>query len=121
MVQEELKKLIKSIAHSILFTSNSEKIQPASYKALDRLVTVMIKDPALKLGIEGHTDNTGSRRYNQVLSGKRALAIKMYLSQKGVRKDRMTATGYGPDKPIANNNTEQGKTKNRRVVLKLKY
>ena len=100
---------------------SSDKIDPSSYNSLDKLVSIMQKNPSLKLDIEGHTDNTGSRKYNQILSGKRALAIKMYLTQKGVDKERMTASGFGPDKPIASNNTDKGKSKNRRVELKLRY
>jgi OOP family OmpA-OmpF porin len=121
VVQDDLNNILKSIAHSILFGVSSDKIDPKSFEYLDKLAGIMEKDQALKLGIEGHTDNTGARKYNQILSGKRALAIKAYLIQKGINKDRMTASGYGPDKPIASNNTEKGRKQNRRVELKLKY
>lgn len=112
---------INKAAKSILFDVNSDNIKITSYPALDKIADIMLKNNALKLDIEGHTDNTGSVRHNQVLSGKRALAIKMYIVNKGVSHDRMTASGFGSEHPIADNNTEAGRAKNRRVAFKVTY
>jgi outer membrane protein OmpA-like peptidoglycan-associated protein len=112
---------INKAAHNILFDVNSENIKITSYASLDKIAEILIKDKDMKLTIEGHTDNTGSVRINQVLSGKRALAIKIYLVNKGVAHDRMTALGFGSEHPIASNNTEAGRAKNRRVEFKVTY
>lgn len=112
---------INKAARSILFDVNSDNIKTSSYTALDKLVKILENDPAIKLDVEGHTDNTGSVRLNQVLSGRRALAIKTYLVKKGIDPERITASGFGSERPIADNNTEQGRSKNRRVEFKAKY
>lgn len=120
-IEHNLINEINKAAKSILFDVNSENIKATSYPALDKIAEIMLKNEALQLDIEGHTDNTGSVRHNQVLSGKRALAIKTYLVNKGVSHERMTASGYGSEQPIADNNTEAGRAKNRRVAFKVKY
>ncbi|MCC6289995.1 MAG: OmpA family protein [Chitinophagaceae bacterium] len=112
---------INKAAKSILFDVNSDNIKATSFIALDKIADIMLSNKALKLDIEGHTDNTGAVRHNQVLSGKRALAIKMYLVKKGVAHERMTASGFGSEHPIADNNTEAGRAKNRRVAFKVTY
>ncbi|HEX5024672.1 MAG TPA: OmpA family protein [Agriterribacter sp.] len=112
---------INKAARSILFDVNSDNIKTSSYKALDKLASILQANKDLKLDIEGHTDNTGSVRHNQVLSGRRALAIKTYLVKKGIDSARLTASGFGSAHPIADNNTEEGRSKNRRVAFKVKY
>ena len=112
---------INRAARSILFDVNSDNIKASSYTALDLLAEILQTETELKLEIEGHTDNTGSVRLNQVLSGRRALAIKTYLVKKGVATERLTASGFGSENPIADNNTEAGRSKNRRVAFKVKY
>ncbi len=112
---------INKAARSILFDVNSDNIKPSSFVALDKLAEIMRTNDELKLDIEGHTDNTGSVRHNQVLSGRRALAIKTYLVKKGIAPERLTASGFGSENPIADNNTEEGRSKNRRVAFKVKY
>lgn len=112
---------INKAARNILFDVNSDNIKPTSFISLDRIAEILIANPEMQLDIEGHTDNTGSVRHNQILSGKRALAIKTYLVKKGVESSRMKAEGYGSERPIADNNTEAGRSKNRRVAFKVKY
>ena len=72
-----------------------------------------------KLRIEGHTDNVGSAPANEQLSGERALAIKKFLVDKGINKTRLLAVGFGQNKPIADNSTEDGRTKNRRTEFRI--
>lgn len=112
---------INKAARNILFDVNSENIKAISFLSLDRIAEILISNPEMYLEIEGHTDNTGSVRHNQILSGKRALAIKLYLVKKGVDAARMKAEGFGSEHPIADNNTESGRSKNRRVAFKVKY
>ena len=69
----------------------------------------------MKVTIDGYTDNTGTVKINQLLSGKRANSVKTYLVGKGISADRLTATGHGIDNPIADNKTAAGRTQNRRV------
>ncbi|PVD53504.1 hypothetical protein DC498_03015 [Terrimonas sp.] len=121
VIEKNMVDEINKAAKNILFDVNSDNIKATSYPALDRIADIMLNNTALKLDIEGHTDNTGSIRHNQVLSGKRALAIKMYLVKKGVSHERMTASGFGSEHPIADNNTEAGRAKNRRVAFKVTY
>jgi outer membrane protein OmpA-like peptidoglycan-associated protein len=78
----------------------------------------MAKNPTATVEIGGHTDNTGSKATNMKLSEDRANAVRDYLISKGVSGERMTAVGYGPDEPVADNATKEGKAQNRRVELK---
>jgi len=71
----------------------------------------------MKIEIGAHTDDVGANTYNQQLSLKRAQSVKAYLIKKGISKDRIKAKGYGENKPIADNATEEGRAKNRRVEI----
>jgi len=86
---------------------------------LDGLVSLLQAHPELNLAIDGHTDNSGSPEKNQVLSHKRAAAVRAYLVKKGIAAARLTATGYGQERPRADNATPEGKAANRRVELKV--
>ena len=72
------------------------------------------------VGIEGHTDNVGNAAANQALSARRAEAVKAYLVGKGIAADRLTATGYGQERPVADNSTINGRAENRRVDFTFK-
>jgi outer membrane protein OmpA-like peptidoglycan-associated protein len=76
--------------------------------------------PKLKIEISGHTDNTGSATLNDKLSQERADAVVNYLKLKGIKADRMTAMGYGSSKPIASNNSAEGRQENRRTEFEIK-
>lgn len=109
------------------FNFNSKKVQFATGSAvlvakakteLDKLIPLLNEHPELKVAIEGHTDNTGKATANQTLSQKRAESVKAYLVKKGISADRLSATGFGQDSPIADNKTAAGKLANRRVEFK---
>jgi outer membrane protein OmpA-like peptidoglycan-associated protein len=100
------------------FDLNRWNIKPMYYPALDDVVKVLKANPGLKVEIQGHTDNTGSAQYNQGLSERRARAVMEYFMKKGIDKSRLTAVGYGLTKPIASNETAEGRAQNRRVELK---
>jgi outer membrane protein OmpA-like peptidoglycan-associated protein len=108
---------VSSKSYSIEFETGSANIRPSSYKLLDEIFQSAVVAEGLKLGVYGHTDNNGSDAINIPLSEKRANAVKAYLLEKGLKENRIEAKGYGSSKPIADNNTELGKSKNRRVEI----
>jgi outer membrane protein OmpA-like peptidoglycan-associated protein len=81
------------------------------------VVKLLQQNPALRLAVQGHTDNTGSADHNRQLSKARAQAVVANLTQHAIASPRLQAAGFGPDRPIADNGTEQGKARNRRVEL----
>lgn len=118
--KEDVKK-ITQIASKIYFETNSAKLKPVSSGQLDALVDILKKYDAANLTIEGHTDNVGNDDYNMTLSQKRTESVKEYLMSKGILESRLTAKGYGETKPIGDNKTASGKSKNRRVELVTSY
>lgn len=121
VVKEEVKKKIDEAAKNVFFDFGSSKIKKESYKVLDEVAGILNGDKDLKLSIEGHTDNVGTAERNKLRSQERADAIKTYLISKNISADRLTATGFGYDKPVADNSTAAGRAKNRRVEMKLSY
>ena len=103
----------------INFKINSDKLTAGSSKTLDAAVAVLQEYPALRIEISGHTDITGNVDHNRDLSQRRADRVKEYLVKKGVAAERLEAKGYGPDKPIATNDTKEGQMANRRVEFTL--
>ncbi|HET7024638.1 MAG TPA: OmpA family protein [Gemmatimonadales bacterium] len=104
--------------HGILFGSGSDQIQGESTPTLKQIGTMLQQHPDLKVLIEGHTDNQGAAAGNQTLSEKRAAAVKAYLvANYGVAAARLTTKGYGETKPVATNDTPEGRQDNRRVEL----
>ena len=81
------------------------------------MADLLSKDATLKLEVQGHTDNVGSDAYNQTLSEARARAVVDWLTKHGTAPDRLTAKGYGQTVPVADNNTDEGRAKNRRVEI----
>jgi OmpA-OmpF porin, OOP family len=103
--------------YGIHFDTGKATIQPDSESVLGEIVKLMQQTPDLKLRVEGHTDNVGSAASNQALSEKRAQAVVAWLTAHGVAANRLTAQGFGQSKPVADNSTDDGKAKNRRVEL----
>jgi OmpA-OmpF porin, OOP family len=111
-----LKKDRLEIPGQIVFASGSAVLLPESEAGINQLVQYLNETPRVtKLRIEGHTDNVGTPQANETLSGQRALAIKVALIAKGIAKERLLAVGFGQNKPIADNTTDEGKSKNRRT------
>jgi outer membrane protein OmpA-like peptidoglycan-associated protein len=100
-----------------LFASGKSLIQSSAHPQLQQVVSIMKENPPLRIEIQGHTDNVGSSSLNQRLSEKRALAVMRYLVKQGIDLDRMQSVGYGPNHPIASNDTAKGRKLNRRVEL----
>jgi len=101
------------------FATNSATLTAASMAILDETAASLSRNPELKAEVAGHTDNRGAAARNRVLSQQRAESVMRYLVSKGVNAANLTARGYGPDQPVADNRTEQGRTANRRVELRL--
>ena len=104
--------------HNILFDTGKATIKPESSAALAPIGEVLKADASLRLEIQGHTDNVGAKAANQTLSQQRAAAVRDYLVKTfAIAPDRLTATGLGDTKPIADNATDAGRAQNRRVEL----
>ncbi|MGB5745836.1 MAG: OmpA family protein [Desulfobacterales bacterium] len=99
----------------VLFDFDSAVIKPQYYPALEIIVAVLKKNPGLKIEIQGKTDNIGPESYNQMLSEKRALAVKQSMVDKGVDPQRLKAVGYGATRNIASNENDAGRALNRRI------
>ena len=105
----------KFITYGITFDVGKSTIKPESMGEINRIVQLMNENPTLKFSVEGHTDSTGNPTSNQTLSEQRAQAIVDKLVELGIAKDRLTAVGKGQNSPIADNTTDEGRAKNRRV------
>lgn len=107
------------VLNNIFFDFNKSSLRPESYSELENLINLMNQYPTLKIEISGHTDNIGSATYNKKLSEDRAKSVVDYLVSKGISATRLTYAGYGFDKPIATNETEEGRQLNRRTEFKI--
>jgi outer membrane protein OmpA-like peptidoglycan-associated protein len=105
------------VALYINFATGKSDIQSESAPIIDQIADMMKKNPDLSINVEGHTDNVGKPKDNQALSEQRAKAVAAALVKQGIDAKRLTAVGFGQDKPIADNKTEEGRAKNRRVEL----
>jgi outer membrane protein OmpA-like peptidoglycan-associated protein len=103
------------ILRNIFFDFDKSELKSESFAELNNLVDYLNENQALKIEIGGHTDNQGSADYNQKLSLARARSVYNYLINKGVTTSRLSYAGYGMDKPIADNSTEEGRAANRRT------
>ncbi|MCK5170606.1 MAG: OmpA family protein [Bacteroidales bacterium] len=109
----------KMVLNNIFFETNKATIKPESTTELERLANLLIENPTIRLEISGHTDNVGSYRANQKLSESRAKSVVEYLVSKGVGSSRLEYKGYSFNQPIADNNTAEGRSQNRRVEFKV--
>ncbi len=101
----------------INFETGKSDIKPESQKIIDEIAGMLKANPALKVSIEGHTDNVGTPAANKTLSENRAKSVMNAVITKGIYKGRLTSKGWGQEKPTMNNTTEEGKAKNRRVEI----
>ncbi len=113
----ELESTGRARLDGVNFDFNSATIRPESKALLDQVANLLIGKPDWAITLEGHTDNIGTSAFNKTLSQQRAEAVKSYLASKGVPADRLNATGFGFDKPVASNDGEAGRSQNRRVEI----
>jgi outer membrane protein OmpA-like peptidoglycan-associated protein len=108
------------IKDKVQFATGKAEILPESFSLLDDVAKVFVENPQIEVvQVEGHTDSTGTAAINRTLSQQRAESVLKYLAGKGVDKKRMVAKGFGPDKPIADNNDDAGREQNRRVEFNI--
>jgi OmpA-OmpF porin, OOP family len=119
-VAEKDQKILESAIYGVQFESGNERLKKQSYSVLDNIADVMERNSAYNLEIRGHTDNVGDEEGNQQLSVSRAKSCYNYLLSKGVPSARMAFFGFGETQPVADNDSNVGKAKNRRVEFELK-
>lgn len=110
-----IKKGVGIRLNNIFFEYDKAELQKISYTELDRLVKLLKLYEEWNIEIGGHTDNNGSDSYNKELSQKRAVSVRAYLIEQGIDESRLSAKGYGEEKPVATNETDEGRAENRRV------
>lgn len=117
-VKQESRGMVITLSGSVLFASNESTLLPSATLKLNDVGDALIKgNPDANITIEGHTDSQGQRQYNMDLSLKRADAVKVQLVAHGVAADRIKTVGIGPDRPVADNKTAEGRANNRRVEI----
>ena len=120
-IKREVRQLLQKAMQGIEFETGKSTIKPKSYSLLDQIAKIFIENTNYIIEVQGHTDSTGKYDFNMKLSDDRANAVRDYLIGKGVPFERMTAKGYGPDVPIADNKTSAGRQKNRRVEFNITF
>ncbi len=109
----------ETVLNNIFFDTDQYAIKDKSKPELEKVVTFLKENPDLRIAINGHTDNVGTEAYNRTLSANRAKAVYAYLIDAGIAASRLDFKGYGQDKPIASNNTEENRQKNRRIAFEV--
>lgn len=103
----------------VLFDFDKSNIKPEAGAILDRLIAFMNENKDQKANLSGHTDSVGTDAYNLKLSERRTNSVRDYVVKKGVDSGRVSGQGFGESKPIADNKTAEGRSKNRRVEIKV--
>ncbi|HSO32569.1 MAG TPA: OmpA family protein [Labilithrix sp.] len=117
-VKQESRGMVITLSGGVLFASNESTLLPAAVLKLNEVADALIKgNPDSNMTVEGHTDSQGQRQYNMDLGQKRADAVKAQLVSRGVAADRIKSVGVGPDRPIADNKSAEGRANNRRVEI----
>jgi outer membrane protein OmpA-like peptidoglycan-associated protein len=111
--------LLLRMPSGITFATNQSAIQPQFQTTLDQVASTLAEYPKTMIDVLGHTDSDGTEAYNQTLSERRAQSVSAYLASHGVASVRMATIGYGETRPIASNETVDGKAQNRRVEIKI--
>lgn len=114
-VREVQRKIDRGELPKIEFDFDSDKLRPETTFALDMIADIMLENPKIKLRILAHTCTIGGEAYNKDLSERRARSVKEYLVRLGVPPPSIRYRGYGASRPIADNSTEEGRARNRRV------
>lgn len=114
-----IKEGVTVVLKNIFFDFNDYQLKESSFAELSKVVEFMNANPHINIEIGGHTDNVGSKAFNQTLSANRSKAVYDYLISKGIDKSRLSYKGYDFSQPIADNNTEEGRALNRRTEFKI--
>jgi len=116
-IKAELDKTGHIAIYGITFEFDKADLQAGAETQLIEIVKLMKNNPGLKIEVQGHTDNVGDEAYNKTLSEKRAQTVKGFLQLYGISSEHITTAGYGESQPVATNDTEEGRGKNRRVEI----
>jgi outer membrane protein OmpA-like peptidoglycan-associated protein len=117
-VKQESRGMVITLSGGVLFASNESTLLPAAILKLNEVADALIKgNPDANITVEGHTDSQGQRQYNMDLAQKRADAVRDQIVARGVAADRIKTVGVGPDRPIADNKSPEGRANNRRVEI----
>ena len=112
-------RIILNMPSNVTFATDQDQVIPSFYSTLDSVAIVLRKFNKTLVDVDGHTDSTGSASHNQGLSERRAASVANYLGSRGVDQRRMSAMGYGAQRPVASNSTEAGRAQNRRVEISI--
>ena len=113
------KAILVNLPDGVTFDVGSAALKPQFRDTLDKIAASMVQYPDSLIDVYGHTDSTGSDAFNQTLSESRARTVADYLSMRGVSEARIRSKGFGETMPVANNATDEGRAKNRRVEIKI--
>jgi outer membrane protein OmpA-like peptidoglycan-associated protein len=116
-IKEESRGMVITLSGAVLFPSGQSVLLPAAMSSLDNVVTALKSTPDRNIMVEGHTDSVGTRTYNMDLSQRRAESVREYLVSRGLPAEIVRAQGLGPDRPVADNSTPDGRANNRRVEI----
>jgi outer membrane protein OmpA-like peptidoglycan-associated protein/Tol biopolymer transport system component len=116
---EKVKEGSVAVLNNIFFDVDKYDLQQRSDAELRKIVRFLNENPGVRVQVSGHTDNSGAADYNRQLSEKRALSVYNYLVKSGIDKKRLSTKGFGPDKPVASNETEEGRQQNRRIEFRI--
>lgn len=120
-MKPEEKSVLNDAFKNLLFETNSDVIVESSFPSLNKLASLLINNPKYKLHLEGHTDNVGDDEANMDLSKRRANSVRAYLVRRGVQEYRISTDGLGETRPVASNDTDEGRHQNRRVEMTIIY
>jgi outer membrane protein OmpA-like peptidoglycan-associated protein len=119
-VERKEDRLVVTMSNAVLFDIDSAALKPDSTGILDEMSDSMVRYRDTDILVKGHTDSTGSEKYNQELSERRATSVRNYLIDRTVSPQRITAIGFGKTMPVASNDTAEGRQQNRRVEVEIK-
>ena len=102
---------------NVFYATASFELDSRSNSELNKVADFLNDNPTVKISVEGHTDNEGSKEGNTKLSKNRAKSVYQYLIEKGIDKSRLSIKGFGSSQPVADNETEEGRKKNRRIEV----
>src|SRR5690606_2261971 len=108
-----------AVLENIFFDVDKYDLKEKSVTELRKIIRFLMENPAVRVEISGHTDNTGSAAYNLQLSERRAQSVMDYLVSHGISTERLIPKGYGSQQPIASNDSEEGRQANRRIEFKI--
>lgn len=108
-----------SVLKNLFFDTDRYDLKDKSRTELHKIIRFLGDNPSVRVEIGGHTDDVGAREYNRQLSEKRAKAVYQYLAENGIEPQRLSTRGYGPDQPVGDNSTEEGRQLNRRIEFRI--